>query len=165
MLECSFNLLTYIYSNQLNNDPYSTRRTLTKLTINVYWTTNANKTMFAGFEITTFKMLTAFAIFEIECNYNQLYVESEVYGIVWSYYGIIVYASTFFFIYIDSLKNIMRLSDKRFAKCSYAFSRWYWCVSTYVFPVIDDNQLTTLRFAYTIITTIIRNADMIISKQ
>ena len=38
--------------------------------------------MFAGFEITTFKMLTAFAIFEIECNYNQLYVESEVYGIV-----------------------------------------------------------------------------------
>ena len=92
----------------------------------------------------------------------QLYVESEVYV---KRYGMIIYASTFSFIYIDSLKNIMRLTDKRFAKCSYAFSRWYWCVSTYVFPVIDDNQLTTLRFAYTIITTIIRNADMIFSKQ
>ena len=157
MLECSFNLLTYIYSNQLNNDPYSTRCTLTKLTINVYWTTNANKTMFAGFEITTFKMLTAFAIFKISFMWNQKYMVKRC--------VMLIYASTFSFIYIDSLKNIMRLSDKRFAKCSYAFSRWYWCVSTYVFPVIDDNQLTTLRFAYTIITTIIRNADMIISKQ
>ena len=99
------------------------------------------------------------------CNFRMPYAESKVYFILWSYYVIIIYASTFSFIYIDSLKNVMRLSDKRFAKCSYAFSRWYWCVSTYVFPVIDDNQLTTLRFAYTIITTIIRNADMIISKQ
>ena len=97
--------------------------------------------------------------------WNHLYAKSKVYFILWSYYAKIIYASTFSFIYIDILKNIMRLSDKRFAKCSYAFSRWYWCVSTYVFPVIDDNQLTTLRFAYTIITTIIRNADMIISKQ
>ena len=59
--------------------------------------------MFAGFEITTFKMLTAFAIFEISFMCNHKYV------LLYDHYVIIIYASTFSFIYIDNILKIITL--------------------------------------------------------